>query len=105
MRFIEVRLSIKGRILFLKKNLNASRPSLLGCGTYFIEDNRIHTAQYSSNNILCTIIPYIHSSHLTLVVTQVYLRSCLPDEIESVHEICRMTDSVDRSYFGSKRPY
>ena len=27
------------------------------------------------------------------------------DEIEYVHRISRMTDSVDRSYFGSKRPY
>ena len=27
--------------MFSKKNLNASRTSLLGCGTYFIEDSRI----------------------------------------------------------------
>ena len=33
------------------------------------------------------------------------LRPCLNVEIESVHRICLMTDSVDRSYFGSKRPY
>ena len=26
-------------------------------------------------------------------------------EIKSIHRICLMTDSVDRSYFGSKRPY
>ena len=33
------------------------------------------------------------------------LRSCLNEEIESVHRICRWTYSVDRSYFGSKRSY
>ena len=33
------------------------------------------------------------------------LRPCLNVEIESVHIICFMTNSVDRSYFGSKRPY
>ena len=33
------------------------------------------------------------------------LRPCLNVGIESVHRICLMTDSVDRSYFGSKRPH
>ena len=32
------------------------------------------------------------------------IRSCLNVEIESVHRICLVTDSVDRFYFGSKRP-
>ena len=33
------------------------------------------------------------------------VRPCLNVEIESVHRICLVTDSVDRFYFGSKRPY
>ena len=33
------------------------------------------------------------------------LRPCLNVEIESVHRICLVTDSVDRFYIGSKRPY
>ena len=33
------------------------------------------------------------------------IRPCLNVEIESVHKICLVTDSVDISYFGSKRPY
>ena len=32
-------------------------------------------------------------------------RPCLNVEIESVHRICLVTDSVDRFYFGSKRPF
>ena len=30
---------------------------------------------------------------------------CLNVEIESVPRICSLTDSVDRFYFGSKRPF
>ena len=33
------------------------------------------------------------------------LRPCLNVEIEYVHRICLVTDSVDRFYFGSKRSY
>ena len=33
------------------------------------------------------------------------LRACLNMEIESVPRICLLTDSVDRFYFGSKRPF
>ena len=33
------------------------------------------------------------------------VRPCLNVEIESVPIICLLTDSVDRFYFGSKRPY
>ena len=33
------------------------------------------------------------------------IRPCLNVEIESVHRICLVTDSVDRFYFGSKRPF
>ena len=33
------------------------------------------------------------------------LRPCLNVEIESVPRICLLTDSVDRFYFGSKRPF
>ena len=33
------------------------------------------------------------------------LRPCLNVEIEHVYIICLVADSVDRFYFGSKRPY
>ena len=35
----------------------------------------------------------------------VKLRPCLDVEIESIHRICLVTDSVDRSCFGSQRPF
>ena len=48
----------------------------------------------SSKGVKNKILPFMLS-----------LRPCLNVEIESVCRICVVTDSVDRFYFGSKRPF
>ena len=68
---------------------------------------------FNSNYLLLNIntryvliaLPVLQAFHIVAGSTPLQPGPCINDEIESVHRICRVTDSVDRFYFGSKRPY
>ena len=60
--------------------------------------------KFTACQLIYTFIKQVFEGLATYNSKVKRLRPCLNVEIESVHRICLMTDSVEISYFGSKRP-